>query len=94
MVDKKRYLSEAEEWYFQSINDPEEYEKEEFVDRINEIRFIVKEFQKLYERSPTIEHLFRAKVLKETERSKRILSKVQSEYEIFKKYKMRTAISK
>ena len=81
MRDKK-HLSEA----------PGQYEKEIFVDRINQISFIVKEFQKLYEKTPATEHLFRAKVLKEIEHSKRILSKVQAEYEMFKKYKMRSAV--
>jgi hypothetical protein len=65
----------------------EQYEKEAFVDRINELNFIVKEFQKLYEKSPATDRLFRAKVLKEIEHTKRILSKVQAEYEIFKRYK-------
>jgi hypothetical protein len=93
MRDNKR-LSEAQEWYFHLMNDPDQYEKETFVDHINEINFIIKEFGKLYGRSPLTDHLFRAKVLKQIERSKRTLSKIQTEYEIFKKYKMRTAISK
>jgi hypothetical protein len=96
MLGKKQRLSEteAEEWYFHLMNHPDQYEKETFVDHINEIKFIIKEFQKLHERSPVTDHLFRAKVLKQIERSKRTLSKIQTEYEIFKKYKMRTAISK
>jgi hypothetical protein len=77
-----------------SKNDPRQYEKEAFVDRINEINFAIKEFQKLYERSSATDNLFRAKVLKQIERSKRTLSKIQVEYEMFKKYKMETAISK
>jgi hypothetical protein len=87
-VGKKR-LSEAEakKWNFYLMNDPEQYEKETFVDRINELNFIIKEFQKLYEKTLVTDHLFRAKVQKEIEHSKRILSKVQAEYEIFKKYK-------
>jgi hypothetical protein len=94
MQYKKLHRSEAEEWYFRLMNDPEQYEKETFVDHINEINFIIKEFQKLHERPPVTDQLFRAKVLKQIERSKRTLSKIQVEYEIFKKYKMRTAISK
>jgi hypothetical protein len=39
MVDKSRpSKAEPEEWYFRS-NDPKQYEKEAFVDRINEINF-------------------------------------------------------
>jgi hypothetical protein len=93
MRDNKR-LSEAEQRFFHLMNDHERYEKETFVDHINEINFIIKEFGKLYERSPVTDHLFRAKVLKQIERSKRTLSKIQAEYEMFKKYKTRTAISK
>ena len=79
---------------FHLMNDPEAYEKETFIDRINEINFIIKEFQKLYDKTPITDHLFRAKVFKEIEHSKRILSKVQAKYEIFKKYKIGTAISR
>jgi hypothetical protein len=94
MVDKKRRLSEAKKWYFHLMNDPEQYEKETFLDHINEINFIIKEFQKLYERSPATDHFFRSKIIKQIERSKRTLSEIQTEYEMFKKYKTRTAISK
>jgi hypothetical protein len=90
----KKRLSDAEKWYFHLMNDPKQYEKETFVDHINEINFIIKEFQKLYDRSPATDHLFRAKVLKQIERSKRTLLKIQTEYEMFKKYKMQTSISK
>ena len=76
------------------MNDPEQFEKEAFVDRINEINFIIKEFRKLYDKTPVTDHLFRAKILKDIEHSKRTLSKIQAKYEMFKKYKMRTAISK
>jgi hypothetical protein len=62
MRGKKR-LSDAEKWYFHLMNDPKQYEKETFVDHINEINFIIKE-------------------------------KIQTEYEMFKKYKMQTSISK
>jgi hypothetical protein len=73
-------------------NNPEQYEKEAFTDRINEIEFAIKEFRKLYEKAPAADHLFRAKILKEIEGSKRALSEIQVEYNMYKKYKMRTAI--
>jgi hypothetical protein len=69
------------------MNNPEQFEKETFVDRINEINFAIKEFRKLYEKAPVTDHLFRAKVIKEIERSKRTLSKILVEYEMFKKYR-------
>ena len=67
------------------MNNPEQFEKETFVDRINEINFAIKEFRKLYEKAPVTDYLFRAKVIKEIERSKRTLSKILVEYEMFKK---------
>ena len=69
------------------MNNPEQFEKETFVDRINEINFAIKEFRKLYEKAPVTDHLFRAKVIKEIDRSKRTLSKILVEYEMFKKYR-------
>jgi hypothetical protein len=92
--DKKRRLSEAEEWYFRLMNDPKQYEKETFIEGINGINSIIEELQKLYEKTPTTDHLLRAEIIKGIEHSKRDLSKIQAKYEIFKKYKMRTAISK
>jgi hypothetical protein len=47
LADKKRHRSEAQEWHFRPMNDPEQYEREAFVDRINEINFAIKEFEKL-----------------------------------------------
>jgi hypothetical protein len=94
MIDKKRRFSEAQEWYFRLMNDPKQIEKERYIDSIKEIKFAIKEFQKLHEKAPITDHLYRAKVLKQIERSERILSKTQVEYEMFKKYKTRTAINK
>jgi hypothetical protein len=92
-ADKKRRRSEAQEWHFRPMNDPEQYEREAFIDRINEINFAIKEFEKLHDKSPVTDQSFRAKVLREIERSKKTLSEIQTEYEMFKKYKTRTAIS-
>jgi hypothetical protein len=73
----KRDLSEADKRSFRLTNDPRQYEKETFVERINEIKFALKEFQKLHEKASVTDHLYRAKVLKQIERSERILSKTQ-----------------
>jgi hypothetical protein len=94
MVDKKRRLSEAQEWYFRLMNDPKQFEKERFIDSINVFNSIIKEFQKLYKKTPATDHLVRAEIINGIEQSKRDLSKIQAEYEMFKKYKTRTAISK
>ena len=71
-----------------------DYYEKEFADRINELNFIIRQFQKLYEKSPATDNVFRAKVLKEIQHTKRILSKLQVEYDVFEKYRTRTAISK
>jgi chaperonin cofactor prefoldin len=76
------------------MNDPEQFEKEAFIDRLKETKFAIKEFRKLHEKAPVTDYMFRAKILKEIERSKSTLSKIQADYEMFKKYKTRTAISK
>jgi hypothetical protein len=75
------------------MNNPGQFEKEAFIDRINEINFAIKEFEKLHDKSSVTDQSFRTKVLGEIERSKKTLSKIQTEYEIFKKYKTRTATS-
>jgi hypothetical protein len=92
----KRHLFETEvkKWHLRLMNSSERFEKEAFVDHINEIKFAIKEFQTLHDKAPETDHLFRAKVLREIERSKKTLSKIQTEYEMFKKYKTRTAISR
>ena len=97
MVDnKKRHLSGtvAQEWYFHLMNDPKQFEKERFIDSIKVFNSIIKEFQKLYEKTPAADHLARDEILDGMEQSKRDLIRIHAEYEIFKKYKTRTAISK
>jgi hypothetical protein len=81
--------TEAKKWHFRLINNPQQFEKEAFVDRINEIEFAIKEFQKLYDKAPVTDQLFRAKVLRQIERSKNTLAKIQTEYDMFNKYKRR-----
>ena len=86
---KRPFEAEAKKWHFLQSNNPEQFEKEAFIDRIKEMMFIIKEFRKLYEKAAVTDNLFRAKVLKEIECSERILSKIQIEYEMFKKYMAR-----
>jgi hypothetical protein len=94
MQSKKRHRSEAEEWYFRLMNDPEQFEKERYIDSINVYDSIIEEFQKLYDEIPVTDRIARAKILNGIAQSKRELAKTQTEYEMFKKYKMRTAISR
>ena len=95
MVDgKKRSCSEAEECYFRLMNDPKQFEKERFIDSINEFNRIINEFQKLYDETPSTDYLVRAEILDGIKQSKIDLSKIQVDYEMFKQFKTRTAISK
>src|SRR5918912_467498 len=94
--DKKRHRSrtEAQEWCFRLMNDPEYFEKWRYIDTINDYISLIAEFQKLYEQTPTTNHFMRARIQSGMKKSKRDLAKTQGEYEMFKKYKARTAISK
>jgi hypothetical protein len=93
--DKKRYRrTEAQEWCFRLMNDPEYFEKWRYKHTIGGYNNLIAEFQKLYEQTPASDHFIRARILSGMKQSKRELAKTQAEYEIFKKYKMRTAISK
>lgn len=65
---------------------------------INDYNNIIAEFQKLfqklYDQTPTTNRTARASILNGLKQSKRELVKTQAEYEMFKKYKTRTTISK
>ena len=75
MQGQKQHRSEAEEWLFRLAKDPKQYEKETFIDGINEINRIIEEFQKMYETTPATDDSLRAEILKGIEESKRTLSK-------------------
>jgi hypothetical protein len=94
MQSKKRHRSEAEEWYFRLMNDPKQFEKERYIDSINVFNSIIEEFEKLYDKTPMTDRLTRDEILDGITQSKRELAKIHAEYEIFKRYKMRSAISK
>ena len=48
----------------------------------------------MYEETPATDRLARDEILDGMEQSKRDLARIQADYEIFKKYKARTTISK
>ena len=61
--DKKRHRrTEAQEWYFRLVNDPEQFEKERYMDTINDYNNLIAEFQKLYDNTPTTDHFIRARI--------------------------------
>jgi hypothetical protein len=63
-------------------------------DTINYYDMILREFDKLYEQTPTTDKYVRARIISGPKKSKRDLAKTQDEYDKFKQYKARTAISK
>jgi hypothetical protein len=78
MVDKKRRLSEAEQWYFRLMNDPNQFEKERHIDSIKVYNSIIEEFQKLYEKTPPADRIARVKILNGMKQSKNDLTKISS----------------
>ena len=94
MFYDKRHSSEVQEWYYRMMNDLEYFERWRHIDTINDYNSIIEEFQKLYEQTPVANHFARARIISGMKQSKKELAKTQAEYEKFKKYKMRTAISK
>ena len=96
MFYDKRHSPEVQEWCYRMMNDPEYFEKWRFKDTINDYNSIMEELQKLYEQTPaTVTNRFiRARSLSTMKRAQKELAKTQAEYDKFKQYKMRTAISK
>jgi hypothetical protein len=98
--DKKQWrrprlsVSEAQEWLFRLANDPNQFEKERFIDAINEYNRLIEEYLKLYDKAPTTDRFTRARIVSGIAQSKRELAKTQAKYEVFRRYKVRTAISK
>jgi hypothetical protein len=92
--DKKQHHSEAQERCFRLMNDSEYFERLRHIDTINDYNNLIEEFQKLYDNTPTTNHFMHARIVSGMRKSKRDLAKTQTEYEMFKKYKARTAISK
>jgi len=76
------------------MNGPEYFEKWRYKDTINDYSNLIAEFQKIYDQTPTINRTARARILNGLKQSKRDLAKTHHEYEMFKKYMVRTAISK
>ena len=90
-MTKTRHSPEVQEWCYRMMNDPEYFEKWRYIDSINDYNSII---EKLYEQTPQTDRYARVRILSGMRQSKRELAKTQAEYEVFKKYKMRTAISK
>ena len=59
---KKRHVPEAQEWYFRLMNDPNQFEKERFIDSINVFNSIIEEFQKMYDKTPATDRFACARI--------------------------------
>jgi hypothetical protein len=92
--DKRRHSPEVQEWCYHMMNDPEYFEKWGYKDTIHDYNGLIGGFQKLYEQTPATDRFTRARSLNGIKRAQREWAKTQAEYEMFKKYKVRTAISK
>jgi hypothetical protein len=92
--DNKRHSPEVQEWYYRLVSDPEYFETWRYKDTINAYMSIIEEFQKQYEQTPATDHFMRTRIQSGLKQSKRDLEKTMAEYEVFKKYKARTAISR
>ena len=82
------------EWVYLMMNDIGYYEQWRFKDTIEDYIMIIQECQQLYNKTPVTSRLTRATCLSTMKRAERDLEKVLSQYEEFKRYKQKTAISK
>jgi hypothetical protein len=77
------------------MNDPNQYEKERFIDSINEFNNVIEEFQKIYRQTtPATDDSLCARILNDIAMSRTQLKRTQAQYEMFKQYVRRTAINK
>ncbi len=60
--DKRPHNTEAQEWCFRLMNDPEYFEKWRYTDTINGYNILIAELQKLYEQTPTSDRFMRARI--------------------------------
>jgi|SRR5919198_3865050 hypothetical protein len=98
MYYDKMHSPEAQEWCYRMMNDPNEWEKFRYKDTIDDYNSVIEHSQKLYNETPVTAKaanpIMRARCLSNMKRAQRELAEIQAEYDIFKKYKMRTAIRK
>jgi tRNA nucleotidyltransferase/poly(A) polymerase len=94
MFYDNKHSPEVQEWCYRMMNDPEYFEKWRFKDTIRDYNSIIEEFEKLYEQTSASDHFIRARSLGGIKGAQIELAKTQAEYDKFKEYKTRTAISK
>jgi hypothetical protein len=57
--NKRQHHTEAQEWCFSMMNDPEYFEKWRYKDTITDYNSIIAKFQKLYENIPAAQRYAR-----------------------------------
>ena len=82
------------EWVYRLMNDSEYYEQFRYKDAIDDYNSVIEHCQKLYDETPVTNRIMRARCLSNMRRAQRELVETQAEYDKFKKYKMRSAISR
>jgi hypothetical protein len=70
--DEKQHSTEAQEWYFRLMNDPEYFEKWRYIDTINDYSNLIAEFQKLYDKTLAKDRFARARILSGIKQPKRL----------------------
>ena len=65
-----------------------------YIDSINVYNSVIEECQKLYDKTPASDRFTSTRSLDGIKRAQRELAKTQAQYEMSRKYKTRTAISK
>ena len=63
MQTKRRQRTEAQEWYFRLINDPEYFERWRYIYTINDYSSLIEEFQKLYDQTPITDRFACTRIL-------------------------------
>jgi hypothetical protein len=63
MQTKSRQRTEAQEWYFRLINDPEYFERWRYIYTINDYSSLIEEFQKLYDQTYITDRSARTRTL-------------------------------
>jgi hypothetical protein len=92
--DNKRHDPKVQEWCYRLMNDPNQYEKWRYIDTIRDYSSVIEQLQKSYEQTPATDLYARARIISGIKRAQTELARTQAEYDKFKRYKMKTAISK
>jgi hypothetical protein len=88
--------TEAEEWCFRLMSNPEQWERWRYIDAINHYKTLIAVMENHYAHTPVTQDYAktRTRLKSELNEAKKALEKTLVEYANYKKFKARTAISK